>query len=62
MFVEPLHYLKSVVTAVKLNVVFEWETYRAFCNNYRIIENYLQSGPNTVKESIKIQRLIQTYT
>jgi hypothetical protein len=51
-----------VVRAVKLNVIVEWETYRAIWNNYRIIDDYLQSGPNTDKKSIKIQRRIQLYT
>ena len=47
---------------MKLNVIVAWETYRSICNNYTIIEIYLQSGPNTDKKSIKIQRHIQTYT
>jgi hypothetical protein len=47
MFAKRLHSLKSVDRGVNLNVVVEWGTYRAICNNYRIIENYLQSGSNT---------------
>jgi len=62
MFVKYFSYLKSVGRTVKLNVIVEWRTYLAICNNYRIVENYLKSGPNTDKKSIKIQRRIQTYT
>ena len=49
MFVKRLPYLKSVVRVVELNVV-EWGTYGAICNNYRIIEIYLQMDPIQTEE------------
>ena len=56
------HNLEAVVSTVKLSVAVKRGTYTAICNNYRIIENYLQSGPNTDMKCIMFQRRIQIYT
>jgi hypothetical protein len=55
------HNLEAVVSTVKLSVVVKRGTYTAICNNYIIIENYLQSGPNTDMRCIMFQRCIHTF-
>jgi hypothetical protein len=57
------HNLEAVVSTVKLSVVVKRGTYTAICNNYRLIENYLQSGLNTdMRLSCFNVAYIQIYT
>ena len=52
-----LHNSKAVVRAVKLRVVVKRVTYCDICNNYRIIQNDLRSGPNTDKKCIMFHHI-----